>query len=143
MTTTEPITTHLTGHAAMYKWNPSWKHCDIPRWARKPLRAYVKWLEACNETGVNSDLAMWLQCNYRDIVDHWGSVKDRRGQRVLVMCPYGRHDGVAAELAKIINAKRWTCTPGGPWHPSSFLYTFEEYDMTNSVFNAIARQGAR
>lgn len=132
MITTKPITTHLIGHAAMYKWNPTWKHGDVPRWARKPLRARIKWLQVCGCYVGNTNLSMWLPCNYRDLVDHWGSVEDRLGQRVLVMCPYGRHDGVAEELAKLINAKRWTCTPGGPWHPESFLYTFEEHDVITS-----------
>jgi len=124
MTTHEPITQHLDGHRAMYAWNPTWKHCDIPRWARKPMRAYIKWMQACDRYTGCTDLPYWVQKNYRDIVDHWGSVQDRMGQRVLVMCPYGRHDELAEELAKIIGASSWTCAPRGPWHPSSFLYTF-------------------
>jgi len=126
MTTTEPITGTLTGHQSMYAWNPTWKHCNIPRWAHKPMRAYIKWRQACNDERCRHypDLPHWMQINFRDIVDHWGSVQDRRGQRVLVMCPYGRHDELAEELAKIIGASSWTCAPSGPWHPSSFLYTF-------------------
>lgn len=124
MTTTEPSTEHLDGHRAMYAWNPTWKHRNIPRWAQKPMRAYIKWRQACNDERYYEDLPYWIETNFRDIVDHWGSIEDSTGQRVLVMCPYGRHPEIAAKLAEVIGAQSWTCAPCGPWHSSTFLYTF-------------------
>ena len=123
MNTTEPSTKVLNGHTAMYAWNPTWRPHDIPQWAKAPMRAYIKWRQAC---GVNSVPALegWLRTNYWQIVDHWGSIEDSTGKRVLVMCPYGRHDDVAAKLAEVIGSHDWTCAPCGPWHPSTFLYTF-------------------
>ena len=124
MTSTESSTKELTGHPAMHAWNPTWKQHDIPRWAQKPMRAYIKWRQAC---GVDRDYTLlphWLKRNFGEIVDHWGSIEDSTDKRVLVMCSYNRRDDVAAKLAEVIGARVWTCAPRGPWHPSTFLYTF-------------------
>jgi hypothetical protein len=58
------------------------------------------------------------------ILDHWGSIRNDKGHRELVMCPYGRDDHAAEMLAKYLRATSWLVAPQGPWHPQSFLYIF-------------------
>ncbi len=123
--TTETSNRGLQGHYAMKAWDATWKMHHIPTWARPRVGAYMKWQRSCN-INLTIDLfekENWLVRNFRDICDHWGSVQGCC-DRSLIMCPYGRHDDVAVELAKVIAAGSWTCTSGGPWHPKTFLYTF-------------------
>ncbi len=116
----------LQGTHAMKAWDATWRMHHLPTWVRQRIGAYMKWQRLC---GINYPIDLfereiWLKQNFRDICDHWGSVQGCYG-RSLIMCSYERHDDVAVELAKVIAAESWTCTPGGPWHPKTFLYTFK------------------
>ncbi len=125
----------LNGHGAMKQWDSTYVSHDLPRWTHGPIHAYIRWQKSVRlaeqydltRKPVLLTYELWLKREFGDICDHWGSIRDGNGNRILVMCPYRQHDGIAEELAQIIGAKSWSCKPNGPWHPTTFLYSFNPH----------------
>jgi hypothetical protein len=114
----KPTKSPLTGHAAMIKWNTTWKPHHVPPQFKPIMRraaiASGTWRAGWQATdALNSDL--W---------DHWGSVVlDGHGIRALVTQPYCPCDGLARAFATR-HGLLLTIRCKAPWATGATYYEF-------------------
>ena len=113
------------GIAAVFEWQPSWKHHHMPMWFKKAVRQ-----RAINRGEWKPGIS-WAGDHLPSIFDHWGSFLSDPGaiaampSRKVAAMPYGANDDRARAFASEIGCNV-ECLPRSPWHPATRLYIFSD-----------------
>lgn len=114
------LSKYATGHAAMEKWDPTWQHLRIPKWAEPALRAHPDNRNR-RELGLEH---LHIPGEWSGVFDHWGTIK-RGEEEFWITQPYG---DVSEEIARV--ATELGCTAvyagQGPWSKGVTLWVLEK-----------------